>query len=303
MDKNIVDEYTWNVLKKQLQKFKVTNKALYSIIEDVKKQLNSFIANYKNEEFRKVLLLIGSEEGTFYEPKNEQIANMVVITIRNSLLEGICSSSYLEYGADGYLNDNQIKDITSKAIEFFSTKDLEKESLKINLTSDFYKDISQKYPVAIKALIELSKCTSQKREHSYKCIDFDKPYELEELDSISSNELKRTNIESGITPKFNDSLCNFLKGIKEGKSHFFVTDCFKMTTRNFEKLLRIIEFTLTHDAIFITSNYFIKNDYVSRRENILRASHNSEQFFDKIKSISDISQKYKYLLDDIEKSF
>ena len=64
-------------------------------------------------------------------------------------------------------------------------------------------------------------------------------------------------------------------------------------------MLKILEFILTHDAVFITCNYFIKNDYVSRRKDLSKASHTSEEFFHNIKFIKEISEKYRDLLEKI----
>lgn len=99
MKNEIVESYTWNILKKQLQKAKISNTALYNIIDNVKEQLYSILYNFKDEEFRNAILIIGSEEGTFYEPKNILVANIVVVAIRNSLLEGVSSKSYKKYGS------------------------------------------------------------------------------------------------------------------------------------------------------------------------------------------------------------
>lgn len=81
MQKNAVDFYVSNILKKQLQKYKISNPALDSIVDSVKEQLYSILSNWSDVSFRNALLIIGSEEGTFYKPKNELVANMVVVAI------------------------------------------------------------------------------------------------------------------------------------------------------------------------------------------------------------------------------
>lgn len=299
MNNDVIQFYTWNILKKQLQKFKISNKALYNIIENVKLQLYSIIANWNDTEFRDAILIIGSEEGNFYEPKNELIANMVVVAIRNSLLEGVSSKSYKEYGSLNYLKDSSIKEITKSAIEYFAKIDLNDISNKIELSYDFYRETAKKYPVAMKALTELSKCTETNQEHNYNTIKAD-PFELNELNSKNTEKIEMINIESGIADTFNDSLCNLLSGIKDGSSSMFVTNSFKMNTRNFEKTLKILEFILTHNALFITSNYLLSNDYVSRRKDLLKAAHTTEEFFENLKYLPDVSEKYKEKLKNIK---
>lgn len=72
-----------------------------------------------------------------------------------------------------------------------------------------------------------------------------------------------------------------------------------MSTRNFEKTLKILEFILTHDAQFITCNYLLSNGYVSRRKNLLKAAHRVDEFFEKIQYLPEISEKYKQSLEKL----
>lgn len=303
---SVVQDYTRNILKRQLKKFGVFNSAIYEIINDISIHLNSFIKNYNDTEFRKALLMIASEEGNFYEPKNEEIANMVVLTIRNSLLETICSVDYKKYSLN-VLEVNNIKEITSTAIEYFSKVDLGKEANNVNCENDFYREVSSKYPVALKALVELAKCDEKNSEHEYDPIFFEKPYQLVEFSKYLNNNqenFRNKNVkvlESGIASEINPSLCQFIQNIINSDSHIYLTDCFKMTSRNFETILRIIECILTHNKIFITYNYLLSNSYVARRKTILRASHKVEDGIYKIESLPEISLKYKELLESLVK--
>ena len=299
MNHNIVEDYTWNILRKQLQKFRIPNNILYKILDNVKEQLLSFISVYDEVEFRNMLLILGSEEGNFYEPKNDLIANMVVVTIRNSLLEEVCSINHSHYGTKICLDGDYVKTITSKAIEFFEQKDLD-ESSKDKVNPSFYKEVASNYPVACRALLELSKCDSLNREHSYEEVKIKEPYYLKELDNVGTVDMNSKNYESGISPEFNDSLCNFLIGIRDKKSKIYMTDSFKMTTRNFEKTLKIIEFVLTHDGIYMTCNYLMTKNYVSRRKEILKASHDFDGMYSKLETLYEISDKYSLELKNIQ---
>lgn len=299
---DIIENYLQNILKKQLKKFQVSNKAIYDVVKNVRIQMKSLLSHWKEPEFRDAILIIGSEEGTFYEPKNELIAKLVVVTIRNSLLEGIASVAYEQYNTLKMLKDEEVRIITAAAIEYFSQFELDKLEINIPIDEDYYKIITDKYPVALKALMELAKCTEENLEHDYIKKENIEVYELEELEDIHYFEQTENKIvtESGIEVKINKTLCNFLKGIKEKKSKILVFDSFKMLTRNFEKLLRILEFTLTHDAYFLTCNYFIASDYVSRRSKLIKASHHQNEFLLKIKKISQISKKYEKFLKQYE---
>ena len=303
MRDNIVDNYLNSVLKKQLERFHISRGAITPILDNIKVQLNSFLFHYHDIEFRNGLLILGSEEGNFYVPKNSMIANMVVLTIRNSLLEGISSKYYKEYGSSVDLKDNAIKVITSSAITYFASKNLDEYSKHIVIENDYYKEVASHYPVAMNALIELAKCSDLEVEHDYPSISYHQPYELVELSSPKNRSFIDDTVESGISPMFNQTLCHLLKGIKNKESQFFYTDCFKCVTRNFEKMLRILEFILTHDAFFITSNYFITKDYVSRRRMLVKASHSDSEMFEKLKDLTDVSNKYKDILQFIQDSY
>ena len=154
----------------------------------------------------------------------------------------------------------------------------------------------------MKALTELSKCSESNLERDYKKLET-KPFELEELNNVLTDEIKGTVYESGIDSTFNDTLCNLLLEIKNNNSKLFFIDSFKMCTRNFEKLLKVLEFVLTHDAFFLTNNYFLSNTYVSRRKNLLKASHTTEEAFKKVSSLYEVSNKYKDLLEEISKLY
>lgn len=295
-----ISYYVRNILKKQLQKLKVSNYGLYSIMKSVEDQLRSIIYNWHDLDFKRAILVIGSEEGNFYEPNiNIDVSNMVVVGIRNSLLEVIASVDYKQYGLQKDISSDQIKEITSSAIKYFSNIDLDDLSKSINLEVDLYKEVIKKYPVAWKAIFELSKCDSINREHSYEEIEFKEPYVIDELKQ-DSNNFVLVNYESGISDEFNESLIQLLKGIQNKESSFIYVDSFKYLTRNFEKLLKVLEFVLTNDALFITNNYLMTKDYVSRRKEIVRANHGRDINYENISSISKVSNKYESLLTDLE---
>lgn len=59
-----------------------------------------------------------------------------------------------------------------------------------------------------------------------------------------------------------------------------------MLTRNFEKLMKVLEIILENGKIFLTCNYLITSSYISKREDIYKAAHN---FDDIIKKMNDDS--------------
>ncbi len=302
MEKNEIDFYLYNILKKQLQKFRVSSYGLYSTLKNVNKQLNSIIKHWNDKEFLDIIFLTTMEEGNFYEPMvNKHIGNLIVLGVRNSLLEIIASNDYKSFGLKKNIKDSDIKEITSTAIEYFKNIDLEKLSSKITTEDDYYYDTIQKYKISYQVLSKLSKCSIDQLEIEFPPIKCE-PYFINEI--YSSNDkgttLKVREVMSGISEKIDQSLLSLLKGILEEKASFFYVDSFKYLSRNFDKNLKILEFILTHNGIFLTNNYFISNGYVSRRKELIRANHGDDFNFEAINSIENISEKYK---DELKKNF
>lgn len=296
MEKNEIDIYLHVILKKQLKKLKLSNYGLYSIINNIRNQLNSIIKHWNDSEFISAIFSTVVEEGHFYEPYvNDKIGNLVVLGIRNSLLEIAASINYKEYGLKKDLDVEDIKLITSSAIEYFKDVDIDSLSTKINLEDDYYYNIVQKYEIAYSALVELGKCSSDKLEIEFKKI-LGPPYILEEILSCT----KKVDIKgiikdeaNGISDELAPGLTKLLKGILDNQASMIYVDSFKYLSRNFETNLKVLQFLLTHDAMFLTNNFLIKNGYVSRRKNLIRASHGNNFNMEAIKSIGDISEKYK----------
>lgn len=296
MEKNEIDIYLHMILKKQLQKLKISNYGLYSIINSIKNQLNSIIKHWNDSEFINAIFCTVVEEGHFYEPYvNDKIGNLVVLGIRNSLLEIAASVNYKEYGLRKDLGVGDIKLITSSAIEYFKNIDLVSLSTKIDLDDDYYYNIVQKYRIAYSALVELGKCSSNKLEIEFKKT-LVQPYILEEILSCSNKVDIKKEIKdeaNGISDKLAPGLTKLLKGILDNEASMIYVDSFKYLSRNFETNLKVLEFLLTHDAMFLTNNFLIKNGYVSRRKNLIRASHGNTFNMEAIQSIGDVSEKYK----------
>ncbi len=296
MENNEIDIYLHKILKKQLQKFKISNYGLYSIINNVRNQLNSIIKHWNDKEFIDAIFTTVIEEGHFYEPYvNDKIGNLVVLGIRNSLLEIAASVNYNEYGLKKALSVEDIKLITSSAIEYFRNVNIDSLSSKIDLVDDYYYDIAQKYNVAYSSLVELGKCSNNKSEIEFKKI-LEEPYVLDELllniEKVDIKE-KVKDVANGISSELAPGLIKLLKGILDKEASMIYVDSFKYLSRNFETNLKVLQFLLTHDAMFLTNNFLIKNGYVSKRKDLIRASHGNNFNVDAIKSIGDVSKKYK----------
>ena len=132
----------------------MSNYGLYVIINNVKEQLYSIIANWKDIKFRKYLFITVSEESYFYEPiVDNNVRSLVVLGIRNILLETICRIEYKTDGLKSSISNEQIKEVTREVINYFNNIDLDRLSEEIVIEGDYYREISNKYPVAFNALM------------------------------------------------------------------------------------------------------------------------------------------------------
>lgn len=69
-------------------------------------------------------MLLGSEEGPFYEPAGKaDVKCFIVVTLRNSPIETIQSDNYVSAGMQNSLSSQDVKEITSGAIRFFNPLD------------------------------------------------------------------------------------------------------------------------------------------------------------------------------------
>ena len=289
MDNKEINQYIDEILYSQLLRFNIKESYIKEITENIKKQIYSIIYNWDDMYFRKALLVIGEEEAKFYEPEAElDIKSFVVIGIRNSLIENVFSDEGKIFGLKEEIPEANVKLITSEAIIYFRELDLNKicKEIKCMDINDKYRNLANKYPMAWEALCKLGNCIGKKviykntvPNKKMKISDLKKGYIKKEESSCII--VKET--QSGINPEFSDDLIDCLNEIIESEDvSIFYTDCFKMITRNFEKLLKIIEILLENNKIILTSNYLITESYIGKRENLYKASHSTKDVMNKM---------------------
>lgn len=299
MKQEIINKYTDQILYNKLIEFGVKEKYCKEITNNIKEQIYAVLHHWNDISFRKALLIIGMEEGKFYEPEADlDIKSFVVVAIRNSLLEIILSDESKIMELDKPLLEKSVKVITSGAIEYFKNIDfkelgkaVEKEGIK-----DIYQEIAKNYPMAFEALRQLGNCIGNKViypkievKSKMKISDLNMSYEKNETNN-STNKRFLKEVQSGINENFTNDLLEYINDILENEEvKVFYADCFKMITRNFEKLLKIIEILLENDRIILTSNYLIMNSYIGKRMEIYRAAHNTKDMNDKLNDIDFLS--------------
>ena len=295
MNEEIINKYTDTILYNSLSRLDIKDKYIMKITENIKEQIYGLIYHWNDEEFRKGLLVIGEEEGKFYKPEAKlDTKSFVVVTIRNSLLEVPFSVDYYKMELKEIMPENYIRLITSEAIEYFENIDFTELSKKLKKSKidDKYEKIVQKYPMAWEAIKQLGKCVGKKV--IYKKVDSKDKMDITNLTNkkliedniVSGNDANKVFEDkmSGISEDFSKNLINQLNLLTKDKgASIFYADCFKMITRNFEKLLKVIDFFINNDKILLTSNYLIKNDYIGKRQELYRASHTNKEFLERLK--------------------
>ena len=289
MEVKVIDDYITGVLEKRLTEFNLKEKYVKDIGADVKEQMLALLYHWNDIKFRKAMLILGLEEGKFYEPESDiDIKCFIVVTVRNSLIETIFSEESKKMELAEPLPETYIKRITMDSINYFKNINFEQLANEVvkNNVNDKYNKIAKRYPMAWEALVQLGNCNGKKVVYEeVKVIDRIKIDNLlkANVDSNKSKEKIVEDTQSGISEEFNEGLVAQINNIlKDPEPSVFYVDSFKMLTRNFEKLLKVLEILLENGKIFLTSNYLISPSYIGKRVNIYKAAHNNKDVIEKL---------------------
>lgn len=81
-----------------------------------------------------------------------------------------------------------------------------------------------------------------------------------------------------------------------GEISTFYVDSFKRLSRNFEKILHVLQIVLQSGKAFVTCNYYISNDRIEKRSKILRAAHTEKEMFDNLQNLKGLPSFFKSVL-------
>ena len=281
-----LEKYFEHKLKPRLRKYGVHEDFIKHTIEAIDLQATSLLKNWDDIAFRKAILLLGTEEGAFYEPAGKlEIKCFVVVAIRNSPIETLQSDNYSEAGLKNLISNDDIKAITGEAIRFFNVLNFNAlcQEAKKSTKPDLYRNISIKYPVAWSALWHCANTSAKSFE--YEKLPVKDPYMLSECARKDSNAeltneaevIKTISVFDGYTSEIEPPLIEILQKISANPEGIFVTDSFKTITRNPEKLMRILEYLLSHNNAFASCNYYLENGHIERRVKPLKAAHSDAE--------------------------
>ena len=302
-----VSHYLNQILAPRLRSYGVSERFLLYTIDTINTQMTSLLRHWDDRVFRNTVLLLGLEEGSYYEPPcKTEVRCFVVVTVRNSPIEAVQSDAYVETGLTKCLTGMHVKDITSEAIHYFSTQDFAAmcRQAKSSTKTDLYLQLKQQHPVAWTALEKLA-ATSAKTV-DYPKVAVENAFALGDLDgdaevNVEPGKLK-VGIYDGYTPEIEPPLKAYLKMLSEGQNGMLVVDSLKSLTRNITKLLDILEFLLTRGLIFASTNFYLENGHVERRMKPLRAGHSTIEMQKNTSNLAGLGYRHKAALSRFAKS-
>lgn len=295
-----VSYYLNRILAPRLRGCGVSECFLLYTVGVIHTQMTSLLRHWDDRTFRNTVLLLGMEEGSFYEPPAKiDIRCFVVVTIRNSPIETLQSDACGEAGLSKLLPSKEVKEITSEAIRYFSKQDFAAmcSRAKLSERQDLYQELAHEHPAAWTALQHLA--TTNSRTVDYPKVSAE-PYFLEGIDKETGvtavpGEMK-IGIYDGYTPQIEPPLMALLKMLAEDPNGVLLVDSFKSVTRNAAKLLSILEFILTRDLVFASTNCYMENGHIERRMKPLRAGHETSDILRNVSDTSGLGYKHKAAL-------
>lgn len=293
-----LESYLNNILTPKISSCRISPENIELIISDIRKRLNSIINHWKDNEFKRSLLITGIEEGNFYKPViNLEKRALVVLGVRNSLLEDFHSTdkkSLRNFNLDRPLiSDVEMKEITQQAIIFFNDVNISKLSEELPLiNNDPYVQLKEKYPYAWRAFNYLGYLSQI--DHHYSSLPSVDRVALRR--DLLLEENIRTDVQSGMDPSMSPNLIEILNAIVQGEIKVFHVDSFKALTRNPDKLFNVIEIVLKSGAAFVTSNFYLRDGYVARRKKFIKPGHNIIDFRSNARDLKGLTNEHAIAL-------
>lgn len=290
-----IQEYLCDLSNNQLREIKYRFRE--QIVNDIQNRMCSLLSRWDQEDFRRAVLFVTDEEALFYEPiAADDVRRFVVAAIRNSMLEVAASVNCNQFKMQEPLSDEKIKSITADAIYYFKqcnfeTLQNEAENLEY---ADVYGEAIQKYPLAWSVLKRAALADDT--------VDvFNKLQEgkCESGEEAFFESKCRKVICDGYSLEFDDVLKEELSNVISGRTDIFYVDCFKGLSRNFEKILHVLQIILQSGKAFVTCNYYISDGRIEKRRRILRAFHSQKDMFDNVRNLKGLPPFFKSVLKEL----
>jgi hypothetical protein len=291
----VIQEYMQAVLLPQLRSLALSKRQRAIVVEDVSRRLESLLSHWSDLVFRRTILILGTEEASFWEPQTASldIRSLVVVAVRNSLIEDLGASHPYTKALESLkkqLRDDQIPLITSEATKYFEEADLDVVPAPHKM--DLFGDLPRRFPNAWHALALLSGSSENE-------IDCELPIvEAEPMETSASEwEMQHHNVvASGIDPRLDAQLVDILRKIKLSEVPLFFSPSFKFITRNPRKLLFVIDHVLRYGATLMTLNYLLSPTHLARRNPLIRPAHYTSEIEAQVANPHGLGERHKDLL-------
>ena len=287
-----IQEYLNDLLGNQLREMKYRYRE--QIAADIKNRMCSLLSKWDDEEYRRTILFVTDEEALFYEPyAAAEVKEFVVAALRNSMLEVAASVNCTQFKMQDPLSNEKIRQLTSDAIVYFrqcSFASLREEAQSMEF-KDVYGQAIKKYPLAWDVLKKTALMTGEILEFAGADQTVSE-YDDQKLDCRKYDKV----ICDGYSLEFDEYLEEALGNLISGHTEVFFVDSFKILTRNFEKVLHVLQIILENGRTFVTCNYYISNGYIEKRKEILRAAHSEKDVLKNLRNMRGTQAELRTIL-------
>jgi hypothetical protein len=297
----VIQGYTQSVLAPQLLTLGLNRHQRELVVEDVTQRLESLLSHWSDLSFRRTVLVLGTEEASFWEPQSAdlEVRALVVVTIRNSLvtdLNAVRAYTPQLRSRRQFLPDERMPWLTGEAVQYFQAANL--DAVQVQDNSDMFGSLPRRFPNAWHVLSLLG--NSADDEITCK-LPLAAAEPMETSDVLVRSKI-HTVIESGMDPGLDDYLAKALRLVEQRKMELFFTPSFKHITRNPEKLLSVMDHVLRFGGTVLTPNYLLSPTYLARRNPLLRPVHFTSEIGSRVADPNGLSQRHRELLASFEGS-
>jgi hypothetical protein len=291
----VIEEYAQSVLAPQLLTLGLNKHQRAIVLEDVARRLESLLSHWSDLPFRRTVLVLGTEEASFWEPRNAslEIRSLVVVTVRNSLITDLNADrayTAMLRARKQFLPDEQMPWITGEAINYFQALDF--DHLQVLAQQDIFGSLPCRFPKAWHALSLLGNSS----DHEIECQLPETEGETMDLSALQGCTPAQTVIASGIDPGIDRFLMDILSQIEQREIGALFTTSFKHITRNPVKLLSVIERILCSGGTVLSPNYLLSPTYIARRNPLLRPMHFKNEMAGQLANPIGLTQRHKAAL-------
>jgi hypothetical protein len=295
----VIHDYAQAVLTPQLLSLGLNRHQREIVVGDVTQRLESLLSHWSDLAFRRTVLVVGTEEATFWEPHSAdlEVRALVVVTVRNSLVTDLnASHAYTPKlrSRRQFLPDERMPWITGEAIKYFQAANL--DDVQIQPSQDMFGYLPHRFPNAWHALSLLGNSS----DNEIKCALPMAEAEPMDLSGLQRSVEEHWVIESGIDPGLDRQLAKMLKLTQKGEAGALLTPSFKHVTRNPEKLLSVIDHMLRYGGAVVTPNYLLSPTYLARRNPLLRPIHFNDEMASRLGCLEGLTQQHRDVLASLQ---